>query len=172
MRWATLGMAVLAVILLLLLATSWRTAPPQFIRNSDGVTVVPAREGGGLAHLVGAFVEGEPPELLPVNLKTWPFGHVTASWQALPAHEVEVHIHWRTDVGKGASNIWVGYSLDGGETFEEVGPFSESDDVRETTLKIRTYGKPLLVRWRGEDVDKMDAAFGWVGFELTYQKLL
>ena len=112
-----------------------------------------------------------------VSLKLRPFGYVKVeSWGNDTAKfskmkRAVVSVLWKTDMNKGAGNIYVGYSTDNGVSFVEKGPFNESEIVQNTTLEFRENFtsdiRSLQVRWRGEDLDYRLAAKGYVDFKMN-----
>ncbi|MEM5853618.1 MAG: hypothetical protein QXG39_00705 [Candidatus Aenigmatarchaeota archaeon] len=78
-------------------------------------------------------------------------------------------VKWRTYEDLGAGNIYIGYSFDG-KNYEEVGPFGESKDLRETILEIPVNFfsdlSDLRIRFRGEDLDFATDAIAEVNIKL------
>ncbi len=109
-----------------------------------------------------------------VTLKERPFGYIIIKeWDdglsdLSNAEKAIVNVQWKTDVNRGASNIYIGYSTNDGETFEEVGPFNETEIIQNTKIELPkpfVYNlKKVQVRWRGEDIDYRLAARGYVNF--------
>lgn len=111
-----------------------------------------------------------------VILKVKPFGYVTVKeWndrttEISNVKKTIVNVQWKTDVNRGAGNIYIGYSTDEGNSFTEIGPYNESGNVQNTAIELSkpfTYDlKKVQVRWRGEDLDYRLAAKGYVKFEM------
>jgi hypothetical protein len=110
-----------------------------------------------------------------VTLKLRPFGYVTVvTWEETAKFskikKATVSVFWKSDTGRGAGNIYVGYSTDNGASFVEKGPFNETDLMQNTTFEFgenfTSDIRNLQVRWRGEDLDYRLAAKGYVNFKM------
>lgn len=111
-----------------------------------------------------------------VILKVRPFGYITVKeWDngmsdISKIEKAIINVKWKTDVNKGAGNIYIGYSTDEGKSFVEKGPFNESEIIQNSVIELPkpfTYDlKKVQVRWRGEDLDYRLAARGYVNFTM------
>lgn len=108
-----------------------------------------------------------------VILKVNPHGFITVKeWgdETIPSNvkKVIIHVLWKTDTNRGAGNIYVGYSTDGGESFIETGPFDENETEQDTKIELSKHFdydlSEIQVRWRGEDLDYRLPARGYVSF--------
>lgn len=107
-----------------------------------------------------------------VNLKTAPYGQITASGWALkrPAPlmgsvDVSLLARWDADAANGASDVYFGYSLDG-KGWEEVGPLRASGVTDKTEIVVKGLRPEQLgsleARWRASDADYRAPAFARV----------
>jgi hypothetical protein len=109
-----------------------------------------------------------------VILKVKPYGYVTVKkWNdgisdTFNVKKAIINVQWKTDVNRGAGNIYIGYSIDEGKSFVEIGSYNESKNLQNTVMELPkpfTYDlKKVQVRWRGEDLDYRLAAKGYVKF--------
>jgi hypothetical protein len=166
---AIIAGAVIVIAALVFWPPEMIKARPSYARDSDG------NPSGDITERISSN------GLEDVNLKVSGFAFVQVDgWNfthpLVRPERVFVNVLWKTDVSRGAGNIYVGYSIDG-ETFSELGPFNESSDIQNTTLEIAGPYQydvgGIKVRWRGNDTDYKTAARGYVSFEMTvYDKIL
>lgn len=110
-----------------------------------------------------------------VILKFNPYGYLEVKkWEKVNfLKKAFAIVNWKTYEDLGAGNIYIGYSFDG-KNYEEVGPFGESKNFKETILEIPVNFfsdlSNLRVRFRGEDLDFATDAIAEVNIKLKVIK--